>query len=123
MSRCYSKGEHMRSGRHKFSGMLDFGFKIGQYHVDDIEVEVSGEYDYDPGCWRTSNGDGWPPTMDIVDFDIDNPDEVVRLAREQLDGIDIDDAAILKAAHAAAEEQLMEVDISEWSHDDGNCGH
>jgi len=43
--------------------------------------EVTVQFDYgidpgDPGCWRTSNGDGWPATPASVEAD---PCRVVRV--------------------------------------------
>lgn len=41
--------------------------------IDDVEyccyTEAEAEYSYDPGCYRTKNGDGWPPSEDLeVDY-------------------------------------------------------
>ena len=38
-------------------------------HVAETYEECAGTvpctYSYDPGCYRTSNGDGWPPSEDF----------------------------------------------------------
>ena len=49
---------------------------------------VRGTVSHDPGCWRTSNGDGWPESWE-VDFDSeqcpavgDSPDLYERIEDE-----------------------------------------
>lgn len=35
-----------------------------------ITLTIDFDYSYDPGCWRTKNGDGWPPTEELIITDI-----------------------------------------------------
>lgn len=44
-----------------FNGTIEL-----EYYAD-----VTADYTYDPGCYRTSNGDGWPPSEDYDDLEFE----------------------------------------------------
>jgi hypothetical protein len=37
---------------------------IGEFTAS-VEVLYDVTFEYDPGVWRTANGDGWPGTLDV----------------------------------------------------------
>jgi hypothetical protein len=111
-----SERSDMSSGN--FTRTLCLAISVGNVIAYDVEVEVSGQWSYDPGCWRTANGDGWPPSFDIDSFDIENESEVLACVREQLSG-ECDDKTILDAVHSVAWDALADVgdQLMEDSHE------
>ena len=43
--------------------------KIG---LIEYTVKCEADYSYDPGCYRTKNGDGWPPSEEFDDLTLIN---------------------------------------------------
>lgn len=63
-----------------------------EYHAD-----VEADYTYDPGCYRTSNGDGWPPSesYDDLEFEVIEvhaylDDKEIEVTEEMWDACDKD---------------------------------
>lgn len=108
--------------RGRFSRTVTIGFSVktatGTFDCEDIEVEASGSWEYDPGCRYTANGDGWPPSLDY-EATIDNRDEVLAAVREQLaeaeEATTETDGEIMQSAHEALDEKLAEDDVREYS--------
>lgn len=104
-----------------FSRTVTIGFTIktatGTFACEDISVDASGTWDYDPGCRYTANGDGWPPNLDF-EATIDNRDEVLAAVREQLteagEPTTETDDEIMQTAYEVLEEKLAEDDVREW---------
>lgn len=70
-----------------FNGTIEL-----EYHAD-----VEADYTYDPGCYRTSNGDGWPPSesYDDLEFEVTEvhaylDDKEIEVTEEMWDACDKD---------------------------------
>lgn len=75
-----------------------------------IDVEASVTWTYDPGCWRTANGDGWPASYDIDGVEIqdtaaDLHPQIVEAWGEDFPDVPcpIDVSAVERAFEAAKE--------------------
>ena len=101
-----------------------FGIKLDDgttFHMD-ADVEIEGEYDYDPGYWRNANGDGCPPSLDY-DFEVCDVDALrahVRGAFAESDTPWQEKYADMAVAevYAAVERKLADKD--DWGFDDSD---
>lgn len=85
------------------SGSCMFGDIELEYYAD-----VTADYEYDPGCYRTKNGDGWPPSESYDDLEFE-----VTEVHAYLDDNEIEVTEEMWAACQAAADSLTE-DAVEW---------
>ena len=92
--------------------MKIYGWAAHHCKMGDIELEYTArakaDYTYDPGCYRTANGDGWPPSEDYDDleFEIDE----VRAYDEDGNDIEVTEEMIAFCEHDS--EFLDECDVT-----------
>lgn len=54
----------------KYTGSVQSSIGLIEY-----TVSCTADYYYDPGCFHTKNGDGWPPTEDFDDLTLKDFEE------------------------------------------------
>lgn len=54
----------------KYTGSVQSSIGLIEY-----TVSCTADYSYDPGCYRTKNGDGWPPSEDFDDLTLKDFEE------------------------------------------------